>query len=326
MFYKNTLLIAFVFAAISVSAQTPPPPDYQGPVSVPAPSPTPTDRYVVVGESAGSDSSKDGKKISAGVLNGRARLLPKPAFPIEARNARVQGTVLVQTIIDEEGNVTGAQAISGHELLRSAAESAALGAKFGPTLLDGKPVKVSGVITYNFVLGTKLNEMVMHWGITLQVLRSPNAQAMLAKPIPEVVAIRFGLVPDELLEEKLPIEELGRALEAGRAKAIDSVTEAINRRAGVEEKWRFAVGTSLGNLRVEFNRLYREMDAGPGSSPNVSKTYRELKVIGELAANAPHTIPETLLTKMKALAAYSDHSDLLKVMPEMVAATSAVSR
>jgi len=41
--------------------------------------------------------------------------------------------------------------VSGHPLLRGAAEQAARGARFSPTLLSGQPVKVSGVITYNFV-------------------------------------------------------------------------------------------------------------------------------------------------------------------------------
>jgi protein TonB len=53
-------------------------------------------------------------------------------------------------LIDEKGNVLSATAISGHPLLRAAAVEAARGAKFSPTLLSGQPVKVSGVISYNF--------------------------------------------------------------------------------------------------------------------------------------------------------------------------------
>jgi len=41
--------------------------------------------------------------------------------------------------------------VSGHPLLRAAAVAAARGARFSPTKLSGQPVKVSGVITYNFV-------------------------------------------------------------------------------------------------------------------------------------------------------------------------------
>lgn len=89
--------------------------------------------------------------ISGGVLNGKAVILPKPAYPAMARAARASGTVVVQIIIDEEGNVISAKAVSGHPLLQAAAVDAAREAKFTPTKLYGQPVKVTGVITYNFI-------------------------------------------------------------------------------------------------------------------------------------------------------------------------------
>jgi len=88
--------------------------------------------------------------ISGGVLNGKAISLPKPAYPPLARQARASGTVFVQVEVDEQGNVTSARAVSGHPLLRASAEAAARQAKFSPTKLSGQPVKVQGVITYNF--------------------------------------------------------------------------------------------------------------------------------------------------------------------------------
>ena len=69
-----------------------------------------------------------------------------------ARQIRAQGSVNVQILVDEQGKVVSAQAVSGHPLLTSAAKEAALRARFTPTLLNGQPVKVQGVITYNFVL------------------------------------------------------------------------------------------------------------------------------------------------------------------------------
>lgn len=91
------------------------------------------------------------KTVSGGVLNGKALVLPKPAYPPAAKAVRAGGSVSVQVLIDENGNVISASAISGHPLLQSAAVEAARAAKFTPTLLLGVPVKVSGVITYNFV-------------------------------------------------------------------------------------------------------------------------------------------------------------------------------
>jgi protein TonB len=89
--------------------------------------------------------------ISGGVLNGKAVNLPKPQYPAIARQAHAAGTVTVQVTIDENGNVISARAISGHPLLQAVAVAAARGAKFSPTKLSGQPVKVTGVITYNFV-------------------------------------------------------------------------------------------------------------------------------------------------------------------------------
>jgi protein TonB len=91
------------------------------------------------------------KKISGGVLNGKATSLPKPPYPAAARAVRASGAVNVQVTISESGSVVSASAVSGHPLLRQAAESAARSARFAPTLLSGQPVSVTGVIVYNFV-------------------------------------------------------------------------------------------------------------------------------------------------------------------------------
>ncbi len=89
--------------------------------------------------------------ISGGVLNGKATSLPAPPYPPIARQAKASGTVAVQVTIDEYGNVIAARAVSGHPLLQAAAVAAAQQAKFSPTFMMGEAVKVTGVITYNFV-------------------------------------------------------------------------------------------------------------------------------------------------------------------------------
>lgn len=90
--------------------------------------------------------------ISGGVLNGKALSLPKPPYPPVAKAARASGVVMVQIIVDEQGCVISARAVSGHPLLQAAAVQAARYACFSPTRLSGVPVKVTGVITYNFAL------------------------------------------------------------------------------------------------------------------------------------------------------------------------------
>jgi TonB family protein len=90
------------------------------------------------------------RPISGGVLNGRALSLPAPAYPEIAKRAHAAGLVSVEVVIDVSGRVISAKAVSGPEMLREAAERAALQAKFTPAMLSGEPVKVAGTINYNF--------------------------------------------------------------------------------------------------------------------------------------------------------------------------------
>lgn len=89
--------------------------------------------------------------VTGVVLNRKAISLPKPPYPDEARAARASGTVVVRIVINEKGTVIRACAMQGPPLLMHASEAAAFHAVFTPTKIDGQPVKVAGVITYNFV-------------------------------------------------------------------------------------------------------------------------------------------------------------------------------
>ena len=94
-------------------------------------------------------SSKN--SAESGVENGRVLQLPKPAYPAIARMAHASGTVKVQVIISEEGKVIAAAAIEGHPLLFGVSVAAARDSVFTPTKFHGKPVKVVGVLQYDFV-------------------------------------------------------------------------------------------------------------------------------------------------------------------------------
>jgi TonB family protein len=87
---------------------------------------------------------------SIGVVNGKATYLPKPSYPATALAVHAEGEVTVQVMIDETGKVVSAKAVSGHVLLKREAERAAWNARFTPTLLSKVPVKVTGMIIYNF--------------------------------------------------------------------------------------------------------------------------------------------------------------------------------
>ena len=87
---------------------------------------------------------------AGGVLNGKAIKLGVPTYPAAARAANVSGQVQVQVLIDETGQVIRAEAISGNPLLKNVSVQAASESLFTPTTLGGVPVKVSGIIIYNF--------------------------------------------------------------------------------------------------------------------------------------------------------------------------------
>jgi TonB family protein len=107
------------------------------PPAMPTPTPTPVPKNVI---------------ISLGAVNGRMLNKPDLPYPPLAKTTGTQGTVTVQIVIDEKGKVVSARAVSGHPLLRPAAEQAAYQARFSPTLLSQQPVKASGTITFNFQL------------------------------------------------------------------------------------------------------------------------------------------------------------------------------
>jgi len=94
----------------------------------------------------------EGVAVQDGVESGRVLELPKPVYPPIAMAAHASGTVGVKVIIDVDGSVIAAASISGHPLLQGAAVNAARNARFSPTKVNGQPVKVVGVIQYNFVI------------------------------------------------------------------------------------------------------------------------------------------------------------------------------
>jgi TonB family protein len=90
--------------------------------------------------------------VSGGVLDGKVISRLEPIYPRDAIALGVSGKVVVKILVDEYGQVISARAVSGNALLQHEAVQAAYQARFAPTRLSGQPVKVSGTISYNFVL------------------------------------------------------------------------------------------------------------------------------------------------------------------------------
>jgi TonB family protein len=107
---------------------------------------------------ATAESAPKQIRVSGGVLQGSALKKVNPAYPVAAKAARASGAVQVQITVNEKGEVIEASIVSGHPLLRDASLEAARQWQFKPTELGGAPVKVQGVLTFNFTLGDEANK------------------------------------------------------------------------------------------------------------------------------------------------------------------------
>jgi TonB family protein len=91
----------------------------------------------------------DIRKVSQ--LCGKALSLPRPIYPDEAKANRISGTVVIDIVTNEEGNVIWARAISGPEELRDASQKAACRARYSPTAISGRRIQTESSIVYRFV-------------------------------------------------------------------------------------------------------------------------------------------------------------------------------
>jgi|SRR5262247_809486 len=89
-------------------------------------------------------------RVSKGVISGEVITKVYPVYPSIAKQINAAGEVQVAIVINEIGRVIEAKAFKGHPVLRAAAEDAARKWVFRPTLLDGKPVKQPGTLTFVF--------------------------------------------------------------------------------------------------------------------------------------------------------------------------------
>jgi periplasmic protein TonB len=91
-------------------------------------------------------------RVSSGVSTGLLIRKVPPAYPPLARQARIQGVVVLQAQISKEGNIQNLQLISGHPMLAPAAIEAVKQWKYKPYLLNGEPVEVDTQVQVNFTL------------------------------------------------------------------------------------------------------------------------------------------------------------------------------
>lgn len=92
---------------------------------------------------------KQGGNVTAASLVSQT----KPAYPPLARQARIQGTVVLHAIIGKDGRVSQLEVISGHPLLVQSAIEAVKQWQYKPTQLNGEPVEVDTTIQVTFTMG-----------------------------------------------------------------------------------------------------------------------------------------------------------------------------
>lgn len=98
-----------------------------------------------------ASNSPEPPLISTGSLSGRETKRVTPLYPAQAKSRNVSGNVRVFAIIDEHGKIWVTNS-EGPMLLRQAAEDAAKGWTFPPSMVNGKPVRLAGYIDFDFKL------------------------------------------------------------------------------------------------------------------------------------------------------------------------------
>ena len=91
-------------------------------------------------------------KVSAGVTQGLLIRKVQPTYPPLAKQARIQGTVVLQAVIGKDGSIQNLHAVSGHPMLIQSAIDAVRQWKYKPYFLNGEPVEVDTQVTVNFTL------------------------------------------------------------------------------------------------------------------------------------------------------------------------------
>ncbi|HEX7315578.1 MAG TPA: energy transducer TonB [Pyrinomonadaceae bacterium] len=94
----------------------------------------------------------DNAPVAVGSLVGKSKSRSSPSYPTLARTARVTGNVTVFLVVNEKGDVESVIRAEGPQQLQQAAIEAARRWKFNQTVIDGKPVRVTGYLVFNFTL------------------------------------------------------------------------------------------------------------------------------------------------------------------------------
>lgn len=246
------------------------------------------------------------KIINGGVINGKAISLPKPPYPPAAQAVRASGAVNVQVTIDENGDVISASAVSGHPLLRQAAEEAARASKFNKTLLSGQSVQVMGVIVYNFVPSEPApsNEeelQFMGLGAFLSISNSIPSDEW------DVVTKEELAVTPQIADELAPLSSITKETDKEkRAVIINKVIAAVGNKLKGADAWQFEFGSEFGAMMIELQKSAQN----PERLLNETAIKTKLIRMRDLLITAPIDIPNEVLDKLKEMTKFAETPDL----------------
>lgn len=263
-----------------------------------------------------AQTKKPVESVSAGIVNGKAVSLPKPEYPPEARKLNLVGKVDVKVVINESGHVISAKSIGGieNQQIRKVCEEAAMKAEFSPTILSGKPVKVIGVIVYNFIDDETNEQKVAVFGVSTFLYIIRNSASDLKKfnklfesdDIIKDTIDEFSMFRTELL----PLSTLGKTPLESRAQKVDEVIKAVRAKLNASQSWQFELGEDFTGV------MYPFILAGADERFDVSKIDENsiksnLSKIKQLCLTAPPDFPKDILLKLEELAQFSDQRKIL---------------
>jgi len=196
--------------------------------------------------------------VAEDVLRKAAIEIPKPEYSAAALVARASGKVKVQILVDENGNVTNAQATSGHPLLGAAAETAARKARFSLTKASSGATKFYGVLSYDFAPPPSASESNSATNpATEKSLPNPVERKPEASPIPERAALVESKpkAPADYSETARSSYDKGMAFQASgqHEEAAEAFNQAV--RANPND------ANSYGRLAMSYSELRKHQEA-----------------------------------------------------------------
>lgn len=273
--------------------------------------------------------------VTGNIGEAKAVVLVKPTYPIAAKEAGAEGKVRVNIEIDENGGVTSAKAVTGHQLLFEVAQNAALKSKFLTPKVNDVRVKTAGYLNYNFLIETPnwfkvgydlaLGEKIPHSGFlqTAVIKKALNADWQTENDlILKLAEIKRANPPEKkpLLVNRSVENSVGRNSASQRAEIqlniplpnyefisiSKNLISALRARLGDDEKslWQFNLGVSF----IEFQGLFRN----PKTRPEA------FEILRRLVQNAPADIQPDFTANLKNLIALFEQKPSEKSRLEII--------